>query len=136
MAYIKDKCQDCDRNIPMFVKQHADRSGLVWSLEYCCPYCGCTISLDDRGYPPEDIREAILAAEGEWYLAIAETDPGLILITVSRLRNVLNLSLSEAMQLKRKIPGEIASGTRAEMERLRIILDGDAIDTKVERKYC
>lgn len=135
MAYIEDRCQDCDRNILVQVGQYADCSGtLLWNLGYSCPYCGNAIESDDTGYPPEDIREAILAAEGEWYLNIDETDPSLVLIVVSRLRKVLNLSLSEAIQLKRKIPREIAHGTRAEMERLRIILDREAIEAKVERK--
>jgi hypothetical protein len=43
---------------------------------------------------------------------------------LKRIRETLRLSLAETARLKERIPGTLFTGTRAETERLRKVLDG------------
>ncbi len=64
--------------------------------------------------PPYELRQAILAQEGVWSLTIWETGDRAIVAT-KILREAMTLSLSEAMKIKRKIPGKAIEGTQAEV---------------------
>lgn len=65
------------------------------------------------GRPPERIRNAILAQEGEWELRIPDSTAK---VSVAKtLRRELNLLLSETAEMLRRIPGAVATGTKAEM---------------------
>lgn len=126
MAQISGQCQDCGSEVIIYTNQNIWDRQLVWWAEYACQHCGFEIHLDDGGYPPEEIRQAILAEQGKWRLAIAETGRGRILAT-KILRQVMDLSLAEAMKLKNMMPGTIAFGTKVEIERLRIILASEGL---------
>ena len=126
MARISGQCQDCGSEVTIYTNQHIWDRQLVWWEEYACQQCGCAIQVDGDGYPPEENRQAILAEEGEWSLAIAETGKGRILAT-KILRQAMDLSLAEAMKLKNIMPGTVASGTKVDIERLRIILASEGL---------
>lgn len=67
------------------------------------------------------MREIVIAEQGEWALTVEATG-GQIVQALKILREALGLSLPETSRLKPLLPGSVVSGTRAEMERLRVIL--------------
>lgn len=127
MVLINGNCWNCSKEIGIYVGQSVYDKELWWHEEYSCPYCGSEISADDRGIPPEEIRQAILGAEGRWNLNVQEAGSRAI-AAAKLLRKVLGLSLNEAMVLKNKMPGSLFSGTKAEMDRLRQILVADGFN--------
>ena len=44
-------------------------------------------------------------------------------LAIKIIREILQLSLSDALRLKKKIPGQVLTGTKAEMYRLKPILE-------------
>lgn len=73
MAIVGGFCQDCNSPVEFHVGQAVSSGKLVWDFFYICYNCGCEIGGHDTGVPPEEIRKAILDAEGEWSLAVLET---------------------------------------------------------------
>ena len=129
---INGNCWDCNRKIKISVGQSVYDKELYWHAEYSCPYCDSATSADYGGIPPEEIRQAILGAEGRWNLNVQEA--GSRAIAVAKvLRKVLGLSLNEAMELKNKMPGLLFSGTKAEMDRLRQILISDRFNAWIDQ---
>ncbi|WP_449416051.1 hypothetical protein [Phormidium nigroviride] len=133
MAIIYSFCEKCNTPVEIHVGQAISVRELVWNLSYTCSHCGWQIEEDGTGVPPEELRKAILEAEGEWSLAILETGNSAML-AIKILRETMELSLSEALRLKKMIPGTVVTGTRAEIERLRKILV--AKELKVESRPC
>src|ERR671930_707789 len=91
---------------------------LVWHALYLCPHCEAPVEEDGFGPAPDEFRRAILAQAGEWRLVVPE--PGARAVRVVKvLRQALGLSLADAGALRKCLPGSVATGTRAEMERLQ-----------------
>lgn len=126
-------CQRCGSPVELNVGQAISSGKLVWNTSYVCSHCGWQIEGDETGVPPEKFRKAILEAEGEWSLAIQETGKSATL-AIKILREIMGLSLSEAMRLKKMIPGTVVTGTRTEIERLRRILAAEKL--KAESHPC
>jgi hypothetical protein len=81
---------------------------------------------------PDEVRIAVLQQEGEWALVLAE--PGTrATIALKLLRQALNLSLGEVGELRKRLPGTVVTGTRAEMERLLGILSAEGFHVSVTR---
>ena len=80
---------------------------------------------------PEDVRQAILAAEGLWVLHV-EAEGSEKVRAVAALRYVLGLTMAEAGVLKGSLPGRVAAGTKAEMEHRRGLLAGRGMKARVE----
>jgi ribosomal protein L7/L12 len=118
MVLIYGLCGNCSKDILMSVGQSVFDKELVWHLSYSCPYCGETIELDDTGAIPDFMREEILAKEGNWTLIVLEKAERATVAT-KLLREAMSLSLAEAMKLKKKMPGSVFIGTKAETDRLR-----------------
>ncbi len=129
---VSRKCQSCERQITASVGQETIDGRILWYESYSCPYCGYRLEVDGKDDTPDDIREAILAEEGEWALDVLETGPQAIL-ALKVLRDALGLSLNEAKEVKDKMPGIVAVGTQAEMERLRYLLSFRKLQSSVAK---
>jgi ribosomal protein L7/L12 len=116
----------------MSVGQSVFDKELVWHLSYSCPYCGETIELDDTGAIPDFMREEILAKEGNWNLIVLEKAERATVAT-KLLREAMSLSLAEAMKLKKKMPGSVFIGTKAETDRLRQRLAAVGLKASISR---
>ena len=83
---------------------------------------------------PNELREAILAKEGTWDFTVLEKEERATL-AVKILRATMSLSLAEAMKLKKKMPGCVCSGTKAEVDRLKQLLDAEGLKTAIGINY-
>ena len=115
MATYRTACMDCQQTIDVYVGQSVYDRKLVWHQSYRCPNCGMAIEEDDIGSPPDELRQLILEQEGSWCLQIAEIGDSAI-IAAKILRKLMNLSLPDIANVKKKIPGEVTIGTQVEME--------------------
>jgi ribosomal protein L7/L12 len=132
MVLIYGLCGNCDKEIEMWADRSVDDKKLVWHLSYSCPYCGETIELDDTGAIPDEIREEILVKEGTWNLIALEKEQRATVVT-KILREAMDLSLAEAMKLKKKMPGSVFSGTKSETDRLRHLLAAKGLKASISR---
>ena len=131
MVLIDGYCCECNRVIPSDIGQYTYDKKLFWYESYTCPYCKTQVEVDNDGIPPKEIREAILATEGQQNLIIQEMENrSIVAIKISRL--ALDLPLNEAIKLKKRIPGVALSGTRVEMERLRQLLLVEGLNVWLE----
>lgn len=130
MAIVRERCQFCSSEIDVSVGQSVYDGKLVWHKGYSCPICGGKAEEDGRGSAPYDIRSAILQRDGEWALRMDDAGSG-ITTGLKLLRQALNLSLREIAVLRKRLPGDVVTGTRAEMERLKAILSAEDIHATV-----
>lgn len=118
--------------IDMAVGQSIDaKTELIWWGSYICPYCGSQVEIDGKGLPEDEIREAILRAEGKWALSISAQDKDLSK-ALSVLKNALNLDMPRIAKLKKLIPGEVYVGTKTEVKRLKLLLERQEISSHME----
>ena len=131
MAKLSITCK-CKNSLEANVGQNTRRGRLNWFLSYKCPVCGNAIEEDGVDDTPEEIRSAIISQEGEYGLFVTEGTQNVTAL-ITTLRKVLNLDLKEAAMLKKLVPGTILKGTKAEMDRLEVLLKNDGIDVLVEK---
>ncbi len=98
-----------------------------------CPYCGTQIEEDGNDITPAEIQKAILEQEGTWLLDIEETGERVILV-LKILRKALNLSLYDAMKIKKTMPGKAIEGTKVEMNRLKQLLERQSFKSILRKK--
>lgn len=132
IVLIDGHCCECTQAIQITIGQYTYDRKLFWYTSYTCPYCGAQVEVDNDGIPPKEIREAILATEGQQSLIIQETGSRAV-VAIKTLRVALGLPLNEAMKLKKTIPGVTISGTRVEMERLRQLLLSEGLNVWLEQ---
>ena len=132
MVLIYGHCWECERAIQISVGQYISNQELVWYRSQNCPYCGNQLEEDGAGIPPEEIRQAILAIEGQYNLIVQETGSRAV-VAIKLLRAALDLSLNEAMKLKSMMPGKTISGTKVEMERLLSFLISEELNAWSEQ---
>src|SRR5581483_8993450 len=104
----------------------------VWYASYCCPSCGAQVEEDGRGTPPVEVRQALLHQEGKWGLHLDEPG-GQGTLALKFLRQVLGLTVAEVGELRARLPGAVATGTRAEMERLAAVLRAGGVLVSITR---
>ena len=78
------------------------------------------------------MRKEILAKEGTWNLIVLEKEQGATVVT-KILRQAMELSLAEAMKLKKKMPGSVFVGTKAETDRLRHLLAAEGLKASISK---
>ncbi|AFY80208.1 hypothetical protein [Oscillatoria acuminata] len=124
MAVIVKPCFNCEHPINMYVGQQVfgTNLGLGWYKSYSCPYCGYEIEEDGNDTTPDEIQKAVLDQEGTWLLDIEETGERAIFV-VKILRKALNLSVHDAIKIKKSMPGKAIEGTKFEMNRLKQLLE-------------
>jgi hypothetical protein len=130
MATVPHTCGSCRRASVAGVGQHAGAS-LRWWLAFRCSACGSMLEADGDEDAPEDIRQAIIAAQGLWALHV-EAEGSEKIRAVAALRQVLGLTMGEAAALKVSLPGRVATDTRAEMEHRRGLLAKRGVTARVE----
>ncbi len=128
MAIFNIACPDCKKKIKCsFGQSNASGDVLSWHRSIECSHCGVCIEIDDKGFPPEQYREAIIIEQGLWQLTI-QSDRTKSVLLAHILRQLLELDLKQAINLSKKIPGSIFSGTKVEMEWIcEHIVDGGLI---------
>ncbi len=96
---------------------------LVWFASYRCPQCGDALEEDGIGRLPENLREAVLAPDGVWAVALPA---GALRATavINAVRQVLGMSLQEVSELRSTNPEQIGTGTKAEAERIAAAVRG------------
>jgi hypothetical protein len=121
MAQMKGVCSNCGRQTDVRIGQAISGNMLYWNQGSRCDSCNYQLEADGFGFPPEELRQMILQQDGKWDLIIEASTPGKTR-AASFLRAVLNLSIPEAVEIIRTIPGVVFSGTQAEVEWLRGLL--------------
>ncbi|MEG5233864.1 hypothetical protein QUB77_06365 [Microcoleus sp. AT9b-C3] len=116
----------------MSVGQSVFDKKVVLHLSYSCSHCGEAIELDDTHAIPDEIREEILAKEGNWNLIVLEKEQRATVVT-KILGQAMELSLAEAMNLKKKMPGSVFVGTKAETERLKHLLAAEGLKASITK---
>ena len=114
MALQVQRTVACDR-CGQPASQAFGEGGRGWYESFHCPSCGQAYEADGFTPAPEEFRQAIIAQEGEWALE-ATASPSTTLLKA--LREQFSLSLGQAQELKKRMPGELRRGTRYEMEKL------------------
>ena len=76
------------------------------------------------------MRKEILAKEGTWNLIVLGKEQRAAVVT-KILRQAMELSLAEAMNLKKKMPGSVFVRTKAETERLRHLLAAEGLKASI-----
>lgn len=114
MAQIDIQCDECQKIIKASIGQYSSNLELFWSLSYRCPYCTCTIEMDDAGYPPQEIRKQIFKQHGEWELKIDLANLKNKAKVLKALREVFSLSLLETSKIVKQ-SSYITRGTKVEI---------------------
>lgn len=127
MVIVEGSCSRCGSPVQVAVGERVVRDNMVWYRSYQCQVCGNRIEEDGRGTPPEEIRNAVLKQEGEWSLVVEGSGGPAVL---KALRHVLQLSVTDTAELRKRLPGEIVRGTRAEVERLVLLLDREGVQSQ------
>ena len=130
MALLPETCPDCGQAVDYYVGEHNNCGSLVWHSSLTCLHCGCGLEADDHGKPPEEVRNAILAQDGEWALNVEIADAEKVKLAYV-LRSHLNLEIKEALQILKNHPGTILTGTKTEMECLQTLLERSGFNASV-----
>jgi hypothetical protein len=124
MPTVQYLCPNCGA---LFVANFGESIGtgkLTWSMSTQCSACNnYTTEIDGSGPLPDDLREIVLAEEGEWSLSIVDLGQDRVL-ALKALKQVLGLSAAEMIQLKSHLPANVAVGTKKEMRFLQRQLQG------------
>lgn len=113
MATSLEPCPECGSQTRAHVGQTIRASGAIaWSHGVHCSACGHAEESDEIGIPPAHYRRLILDEDGAWEVVVSDvarrTSVGVV------AKEALKLSLAEALELSRKVPGPIWAGTRCE----------------------
>ena len=114
MAAIPTTCPDCSAACSLGVGQSFAPGELVWSESFRCTACGSAIESDGHGFPPPEIRDAIIASDGLWGLNVDLT--GSERLSACKILHCdLNTDFADVPAMKNRIPGIVYVGTRTEM---------------------
>jgi hypothetical protein len=133
MAKLRGICPECGAAITVCVGQSIVQGRLVWSQGHCCATCGHAVEADGYGEPPADVVQALIAEEGRWELLIGSIAPSVSHV-LAALRKALSLNLSQAAELKNRLPGPVTDGTKVHMAWLAHLLKLEGIDATVRQK--
>ena len=118
MVTIPTTCPDCSVLCTRSIGQSFAPGVLVWSESLHCSMCGCAIEADDHGFPPPEIRDAIITAHGLWGLHVDLT--GSERISACKILHCdLNTDFADVPAMKNRIPGIVYVGTQTEMQWLQ-----------------
>ena len=131
MVTIKDKCCECDTDVMVTIGQMESPEELAWYANYTCSQCGFTIESDDTGFPPDNIRKAILKEQGEWCIRVDDLHSKIVI--AKTLRQYFEVSLKESALFIKKIPGYMMKGTQVEMQWIQSLLQSEGIQSDVQK---
>jgi ribosomal protein L24E len=124
-------CEKCGNILNLNVGQNLVNGKIVWFVSGKCSKCGFQIEQDGKNDTPDEVRNTILAQEGEWSLRINQKEVDTKFLKV--VRETLNISFDDLVKIKGSIPGIIITGTKTEMERLKIMLSPGGYDLAVTK---
>lgn len=134
MVPLMRPCWQCGRACELGVGQTVAGGRLVWSAGYRCEHCGQMMEEDGSGEMPAAYREEVLRVQGEWALEVPSAEPRIKAEVVRVLREWLGLSLADAKAYFGRMPGQVMSGTPAEMMYLKKLLNARGVDVEVHRR--
>ncbi|WNG16935.1 MJ0042-type zinc finger domain-containing protein [Cystobacter fuscus] len=111
---VSFSCPQCHSSGKVAYALWGADGGIRLSASFKCNSCGHTFEADSHDVP-EDVRQLFYLENGRWVLKVIELGSNRA-ATLRGLRDALGLSVAEAGELLRKIPGEVADGTRVEVE--------------------
>lgn len=134
MPTIEYLCPNCGARITANFAERIFPGKLTWYRSMSCVTCKAYAEeMDGLGPLPDDLREIVLAEEGEWTLSIVDLRKDRVL-ALKALKQVLGLSASEIIQLKSHLPAKVAVGTKTEMrflQRQMLAISSDLV-TEIE----
>jgi hypothetical protein len=131
MAEIIRTCPQCYHPLTASIGQFADTGHCHWHESRHCIICGYTVEIDGHEDAIEpDIRQAILAQEGSWTLAVPTYSHHALQIAKT-LRSLFGLTLTEAAVLLHSHQDALLIGTRAEMRWIAYILAQNGIESEL-----
>lgn len=128
MAVMYESCPQCGKPAKVQVGQHLDSARVLWHKSYSCTSCHAEIQSDGSDELDSAGRDAILVQEGNWLLDVRANNKT---EAAQVLRAALGLPVSDAARLMKQMPGVVAHGTRAEMERLQVLLSMRSLKSDV-----
>lgn len=115
---VRESCPDCGAVIEVSVGQFVTPDGeLVWSRSIRCHPCGLAIEEDDMGFPPESIRQQLVATWGRWAVVLHDGASRTMAVKVLRAR--LGWDLRQAGDHLRSVTRTFWRGTEAEARWLK-----------------
>ena len=125
-------CSNCGQNSHMTAAQTVVEGALRWYESYLCRFCGAAQEIDGTGFPPDDIRDSLLKAEGRWEIRLLQQEINKV-AAMKVLRTTLDLSLLEAKQiLGLPLSKPFFYGTRTEMLWLKRCLEYADIQAEIQ----
>jgi hypothetical protein len=112
MATIEKPCH-CGNAYEVRFSDRCSGGELTWYMSILCRSCGRAEEVDGRGNLPEDLRSTLIQQEGEWHLVVKKVGEDRVSL-LKQLRGVFALTIFEAANLYRTLPGLLRSGTHAE----------------------
>jgi hypothetical protein len=133
---LRSKCDNCGADVDIQFGQAANHSGmgLGWWEAYHCQECGDAIEVDGGDDIPESYRQMIIDEDGIWIAEIA-AEGHLDVLILNAIRNVLGLNLAQTAELANSGNTRLASGTRAEMEQIRLDLAKKGVKIRVVKEW-
>ena len=105
-------CPRCSARDALEVGQANYQGTLRWYESVKCHNCGLRSEADGEGFPPEEFRDRLLQNSGRWEVRL---DPVKSPATVAKVvRTALSLSMQDAAQLLKQLPGSVYVGTEVE----------------------
>ena len=114
------QCPRCNSLGRVVYVARGTREGIRFSASFGCVYCGHAFESDGKGIP-DDVRPLFYKEHGRWRLVVLGLGPNRS-EAMRSLRDRLGLSIAEVGDLLRRVPAEVAQGTRVEVDAL-----GDAL---------
>jgi hypothetical protein len=132
---MKTTCPDCSGEIKVDFGQSIVAGELRWYASYTCEQCPYAEEVDGSGRLPDDLRASVLERGGKWTLRIVSfgSDPAQAL---KAIRTVFGSSLDEVKRHRAQLSTNAASGTKVEMEYLKLSLlrQYEEIEIRIERE--
>lgn len=132
MAVIARSCPDCRAQLSVHVHERVELGRLRWGESIHCSNCGMAQEACGADALPSDLRDALLAQEGQWSLDIVRPAPD-VASAARLLRTKLDLTMQAALALVRTVGREVRHGTRGEMQLLLEALAACGVEAQLRR---
>lgn len=129
---IRRNCRQCGAPGALAVGQSLRPDlGLAWWESSNCPRCSAVYEADDHGFPPDELRRALLLADGLWLVVVPESARRVAVGQVAR--ELLGYPLQAAAKLMRSLPGVVWRGTEVEARWFAAHLTAAGVRAEIRR---
>jgi predicted RNA-binding Zn-ribbon protein involved in translation (DUF1610 family) len=105
-------CPDCGLADQLRVGQSGFDGRLRWGEYTCCVQCGLTTEASGVGFPPEEIREKMIAVNGQWVVFLDQVKSSAI--TTKVIMKSLDVESKQALGALRNPMEGVYRGTQVE----------------------